>query len=103
MDNTTTSFGTMLIGLLIRHLAGGIAGWLILHQMIGQSDAVNFEKLFTGIVIGLIVLGWSAVQKKWHVQALNGLTSIIDSLAQAQGKALQSASNPLNPTPTTEK
>lgn len=69
MDDKNPLF-PLIAGLVIRHVVGMAAGWLVLHNLLDASQQASFAQMGIGIVTGGGVMAWSWWQKTGQAQAL---------------------------------
>ncbi len=100
-------------GSAIRHLLGILAGVLVSHGYVSQSDANNYTEEIVGVLLGAIVMVWGNRTVYWsqikqlvarslpHPATDHAVTEKVDELQAA--KALPSVFTPPNVTPTLTK
>lgn len=84
MDDTTKAIVQAALASTIRHGLTVAAGSFVTLGLVQSSDSGNFVQIGTGIVMGLIALGWSWWQKAGQKRAL-------ELLAKAKGSAVKAA------------
>lgn len=64
---------SMVIGLMVRHALTSLAATLVTLGVLGSADQTQFTTIGTGIVVGLVSVGWAWWQKVGHVEVLKAI------------------------------
>jgi hypothetical protein len=76
----------MLVGSLVRHGLTSVAGVLVTMGLVAPGDKSSFVQVGSGIVVGLVGLGWSWWRKSGRAKVQAELDATKAKLAAVKGK-----------------